>query len=113
MFSAVSRSIAASSSVAPLYASIAFSICDVEGMDVVQDALRLGPLGGDRRRLGRDRTGSQPGDRKGENHEGCLSYAGARGDTPHHSRQAHREGPVRHGSTTLASLADTGNREPG
>ena len=35
------------------------------------------------------------------------------GDTPHHSRQAHREGPVRHGSSTLAAVADTGNREPG
>ena len=86
---------------------------DVEGVDVVQDALRLGPLRRDRRRLGRDRTGSQPGDHEGENHEGCLSYAGARGDTPHHSRQAHREGPVRHGSTTLAAVTDTGNREPG
>ena len=58
-------------------------------------------------------SGSQPGDREGENHEGCLSYAGAHGDTPHHSRQAHREGPVRHGSTTLAAVTDTGNREPG
>ena len=82
-------------------------------MDVVQDALCLGPLGRDRRWFGRDRTGSQPGDRKGENHECCLSYTGATRRYPHHFRQAHREGPVRHGSTTLAPVADTGNREPG
>ena len=93
----VSRSIAASSSVAPLYASIAFSSWTSSEWISFRTrcaSARLAAICGWLGRRGTGQRGATP--EATMQYEGRLPSAGARGDTPHHSRQAHREGPVRH-----------------
>src|SRR5262249_36044958 len=86
----------------------------IERLDLAQHPLLLGALFRDLWRLAGSGTGNDDDGREPEGneaYEGRLPSVGARSDTPHHSRQAHREGPARHRASTLPGVPDTGNTE--